>query len=146
MRMERGADMASSSSSAVRLEVGTMDEAPRDRVHLLPVDIESNGSANVDQYFTPAVQEHKGEMQVSYRGRMLQGRDLLVPSGYVGLVLKEDQQLCAEEEERTVRVKSAYSSLTYWNLESHPTPDDTVVMAMSWPQIAHAVHAPVEGE
>ncbi|XP_051900907.1 ribonuclease H2 subunit C [Pristis pectinata] len=134
--------MASSGNSTVRVEAGMLRGAPRDRVHLLPVDIESDGNARVDQYFTPAVQERDGELLVSYRGRALRGRDLPVPAGYVGLVLREDREPCSDEEERTVRVKSAFSSLTYWNLETRPTADDSVVMAMTWPRSPQAIHAP----
>ncbi|XP_078064586.1 ribonuclease H2 subunit C, partial [Mustelus asterias] len=86
-------------------------------------------------------------LQVSYRGRALRGRDLPVPPGYIGLVLKEDREpSLEEEEERTVRAKSTFSSLTYWNLETPPTADDSVVMALSWTQLADALQAPVEDE
>ncbi|XP_072102173.1 ribonuclease H2 subunit C [Mobula birostris] len=138
--------MASPGNSAVRVEARALEAVPRDRVHLLPVTIESDGNARVDQYFTPAVRERNGELLVSYRGRALRGRDLPMPPGYVGLVLREDQKPCSDEEERAVSVKSAFSSLTYWNLETRPTPDDTVVMAMGWTQIAQALHAPVGEE
>lgn len=32
-----------------------------------------------------------------------------------------------------------FDKLTYWNLETPPNSDDTVVMAMDWPELADAV-------
>lgn len=45
--------------------------------------------------------------------------------------------LCPQD--RTVKVTSVFDKLTYWNLETPPTSDDTVVMAMDWPELAEAV-------
>ena len=42
-------------------------------------------------------------------------------------------------QDRTVRVSSAFDKFTYWNLETPPNSDDTVVMAMDWPELAEAV-------
>ncbi|XP_078392539.1 ribonuclease H2 subunit C [Cetorhinus maximus] len=136
--------MTDTGSPVIELDLSSVKDPPRDGLHLLPAEVRSDGDANVRQYFTAAVRESDGEMQVSFRGRALRGRDLPVPLGYVGLVLKEDHEPCLEEEDRRVRVKSAFSSVTYWNLETPPTADDSVVMAMSWTQLAEAIHAPVE--
>ncbi|XP_041037979.1 ribonuclease H2 subunit C isoform X1 [Carcharodon carcharias] len=138
--------MANAGSPVIELDLSSMKDPPRDGLHLLPAEIESDGDANVHQYFTAAIQEREGEMQVSFRGRALRGRDLPVPLGYVGLVLKEDHEPCLEEEDRRLRVKSAFSSMTYWNLETPPTADDSVVMVMSWTQLAEAIHGPVEDQ
>lgn len=42
-------------------------------------------------------------------------------------------------QDRTVRLSSVFDKLTYWNLETPPNSDDTVVMAMDWPELAEAV-------
>lgn len=42
-------------------------------------------------------------------------------------------------QDRTVRLSSVFDKLTYWNLETPPNSDDTVVMAMDWPELADAV-------
>lgn len=34
-----------------------------------------------------------------------------------------------------------FDKLTYWNLETPPSSDDAVVMAMEWPELAEAVRA-----
>ncbi|XP_060711605.1 ribonuclease H2 subunit C [Hemiscyllium ocellatum] len=133
-------------SSVITVDLNSLKDPARDRVHLLPARVESDGSASVGQYFSPAIRHRDGALQVSFRGRPLLGRDLPLPPGYVGLVLKEDHRPCLEEEDRTVSVTSAFCSLTYWNLESRPTEDDSVAMAMGWTQIAKALHAPVEDQ
>lgn len=38
-----------------------------------------------------------------------------------------------------MKLSSVFDTLTYWNLETLPTSDDTVVMAMDWPELAEAV-------
>ena len=42
-------------------------------------------------------------------------------------------------QDRTVKVSSVFDKLTYWNMETSPNSDDTVVMAMDWPELAEAV-------
>ncbi|EMP39225.1 Ribonuclease H2 subunit C [Chelonia mydas] len=88
----------SESSSPVRLDLSSLREAPQDVLHLLPCEVEHNGSAPVDRYFTPAIRQGSQEKSVSFRGRSLKGQEVMVPQGYVGLVLKEDQRPCTEEE------------------------------------------------
>ncbi|XP_042705690.1 ribonuclease H2 subunit C [Chrysemys picta bellii] len=133
----------SESSSPIRLDLSSLREAPQDVLHLLPCEVEHNGSAPVARYFTPAIRQGSQEKSVSFRGRSLKGQEVIVPQGYVGLVLKEDQRPCTEEEERTVRLKSTFGTLTVWNLERAPSADDGLLLALSWPGIAEAIHAPV---
>ena len=47
--------------------------------------------------------------------------------------------VCLCVQDRTVKVSSMFDKLTYWNLETPPNSDDTVVMAMDWPELAEAV-------
>lgn len=42
-------------------------------------------------------------------------------------------------QDRAVKVTSVFDKLTYWNLETPPTSDDTLAMAMDWPELAEAV-------
>uniref|UniRef100_A0A8C4Y9H4 Uncharacterized protein n=1 Tax=Gopherus evgoodei TaxID=1825980 RepID=A0A8C4Y9H4_9SAUR len=133
----------SESSSPIRLDLSSLRGAPQDVLHLLPCEVEHNGSAPVDRYFTPAIRQGSQEKSVSFRGRSLKGQEVMVPQGYVGLVLKEDQRPCTEEEERTVRLKSTFGTLTVWNLERAPSADDGLLLALNWPGIAEAIHAPV---
>ncbi|KAL1262033.1 hypothetical protein QQF64_007298 [Cirrhinus molitorella] len=95
-------------------------------------------------FFNPTVKERKHETTVSFRGRGLKGQDLLCPKGYTGVVLKEIQKPASDQEDRVVKVSSVFHHFTYWNLETPPTSDDGVVMAMTWPQLAEAMHGPVD--
>ncbi|XP_033853445.3 ribonuclease H2 subunit C isoform X1 [Acipenser ruthenus] len=133
-----------SGSRVIRLDLASLQRAGGDSVHLLPCEIEHDGPANVGRYFSPAVKETKSEMIVSFRGRGLKGQEVSVPQGYSGMVLKEDHKPVSEDEDRSLRVRSTFSTLTCWNLETPPSSDDGVVMAMNWPVIAEAIHAPIE--
>ncbi|MGH0174239.1 UNVERIFIED_CONTAM: hypothetical protein FKN15_067253 [Acipenser sinensis] len=127
-----------SGSRVIRLDLASLQRAGGDPVHLLPCEIEHNGPASVGRYFSPAVKETKSEMIVSFRGRGLKGQEVSVPQGYSGMVLKEDHKPVSEDEDRSLRVRSTFSTLTCWNLETPPSSDDGVVMAMNWPVIAEA--------
>ncbi|KAM7417524.1 hypothetical protein PAMA_017252 [Pampus argenteus] len=134
----------SCNSSVTRLHVSSVDQAPRAPVHLMPCEIEYNGPAQVSQYLTATIKDRKHEKTVSFRGRGLKGQELSCPQGYTGLVLKEINKTGSDQEDRTVRVSSVFDKMTYWNLETAPNSDDTVVMAMDWPELAEAIHGPVE--
>lgn len=130
--------------SVTKIDLNSLREAGMDRVHMLPCEVEHNGEAKVDQYFTPAIRTTNSEMLVSFRGRSLKGEVVTIPKGYVGLILKEDHKPYSEEEDRTVRIKSTFSTFTRWNLETSPNSDDSVMMTLAWPELAEAIHAPVE--
>ncbi|XP_029965096.1 ribonuclease H2 subunit C [Salarias fasciatus] len=134
----------SCNTSVTRLCVSSVNEAQRAPVHLTPCEIEHNGPAQVSQYFTATTKNRKQEQTVSFRGRCLRGQELSCPQGYTGLVLKEINKPGSDQEDRTVKVSSVFDKLTYWNLETPPNSDDTVVMAMDWPELAEAIHGPVE--
>ncbi|XP_060107625.1 ribonuclease H2 subunit C [Heteronotia binoei] len=140
--------MAGEDRSLVRLALGTLQEAPHDRLHLLPCVIQHDGSAAVQRYFTPAIRgpqepESGDESTVSFRGRMLKGKQVLVPEGYVGLVLEEAAAPYLSSKERNMQVKSTFDSMTVWNLERAPNESDEILKAFSWPKIAEGIHAPV---
>ncbi|CAL8356721.1 unnamed protein product [Merluccius merluccius] len=76
----------SCNSSVTHVQLG---KAKHTAVHLMPCEIEHNGSAQVSQYLTSAIKDRKQEKTVSFRGRGLRGAELSCPQGYTGLVLKE---------------------------------------------------------
>uniref|UniRef100_A0A3P9LBJ8 Ribonuclease H2, subunit C n=1 Tax=Oryzias latipes TaxID=8090 RepID=A0A3P9LBJ8_ORYLA len=131
-------------SSVTHLHVSPVGQAERVPVHLLPCEIEHNGPAQVSQYFSATMKDHKGVKAVSFRGRGLKGQEICCPAGYTGLVLKDTNKPGSDQEDRTVRVSSVFDKLTYWNLDHPPTSDDTVVMAMDWPELAEAIHEPID--
>ncbi|XP_068614355.1 ribonuclease H2 subunit C-like [Brachionichthys hirsutus] len=134
----------SCNASVTRVQVTCARQAGRPPVHLLPCEIEHDGPAQVSQYFHSTTKNDKQEKTVSFRGRRLKGQELSCPQGYTGLVLKEINKPGSDQEDRTVRLTSVFDKLTYWNLETPPNSDDTVVMAMGWPELAEAIHGPVD--
>ncbi|XP_008418666.1 ribonuclease H2 subunit C isoform X1 [Poecilia reticulata] len=142
-------------ASVTCLQLSSLKRAEKAPVHLMPCEIEHNGLAQVSQYFTATAKENKKgtktdrpvfatDKTVSFRGRGLKGQEISCPDGYTGLVLKEVDRHGSDQEDRTVKVTSVFDKLTYWNLETPPTSDDTVVMAMDWPELAEAIHGTVE--
>nr|XP_057920707.1 ribonuclease H2 subunit C [Doryrhamphus excisus]XP_057920708.1 ribonuclease H2 subunit C [Doryrhamphus excisus] len=134
----------SSSGNVTRLDASSLGQAPREPLHFIPCEIEHNGPAEISRYFTAAIKDRKQEKTVSFRGRGLKGQDLSCPHGYTGLVLKDVNKTGSDQEDRTLKVTSLFDKLTYWNLETPPNSDDAVVMAMDWPELAEAIHGPVE--
>lgn len=134
----------SSNSCVTSVRLDSLKQADKPQVHLLPCEIEHDGRAEVLTYFTSTTKERKHEMSVSFRGRGLKGQELNCPQGYTGLVLKETQKPASDQEDRTVKVSSVFHNFTYWNLETPPTSDDGVVMAMAWSQLAEAIHGQVD--
>ncbi|KAE8607695.1 hypothetical protein XENTR_v10011254 [Xenopus tropicalis] len=126
-------------SSCVRVDPRSLSGAVSEPMHLLPCQIQREGAANVKGYFAPAVKDREGGKEVSFRGRTLKGQEVSVPSGYMGVVLREDQKPCSEEEDRLFTVKSTFRSFTQWNLETPPSADDVLIMSLIWPKIAAAV-------
>ncbi|XP_051716164.1 ribonuclease H2 subunit C [Ctenopharyngodon idella] len=134
----------SANSCVTSIRLDSLKQADKPQIHLLPCEIEHDGPAEVFKYFNPTVKERKQETTVSFRGRGLKGQELNCPQGYTGLVLKEVQKPASDQEDRIVKVSSVFHNFTYWNLETRPTSDDGVVMAMAWPQLAEAIHGPVD--
>ncbi|XP_072030689.1 ribonuclease H2 subunit C-like [Amphiura filiformis] len=116
--------------------------------HLIPATIEHDSSANVAQFFTTTKKKMRLiqtiEMTATFRGRQLQGQSVQVPEGYTGLVLKEPNKPFTEDEDRTFRATHQFKNFTYWNLETATCANDAIVKSMVWPQIAQAIHEPVE--
>ncbi|KAG7329117.1 hypothetical protein KOW79_007291 [Hemibagrus wyckioides] len=131
-------------SSVTVVQLGSVNQEHQAAIHLLPCDIEHDGAAQVAEFFTPTVKDRKHEKTVSFRGRGLKGQEVTHPQDYTGLVLKEVQKPSSDQEDRVVKVSSVFHNFTYWNLETPPTSDDRVVMAMAWPKLAEMIHAPVE--
>ncbi|KAG7464530.1 hypothetical protein MATL_G00166570 [Megalops atlanticus] len=134
----------SANGSVTSLQLGSVAGAEKPDVHLLPCEIEHDGPAEVTRYFTAALKDRKHEKSVSFRGRGLKGQEVSCPHGYTGLVLRENHKPTSDQEDRTVRVSSVFHRFTYWNLDTPPTSDDGVVMAMAWPEIAEAIHGLVD--
>ncbi|NP_001290913.1 ribonuclease H2 subunit C [Esox lucius] len=134
--------MTSSNCGVTTLRLDSQTE--RASVHLLPCEIEYDGAAEVSQFFTATIKDRKHEKTVSFRGRGLKGQEVICPQGYSGLVLREVNKPGSDQEDRNVKVSSVFQKFTYWNLETLPNSDDGIVMAMAWPDLADAIHGPVD--
>lgn len=123
--------------------------------HLMPCSIHLNGPASVSKYFQPVVSrsthnESDDILEASFRGRPLQGRVVELPSDYVGIVLKKEdnkgpQGDTAEdrndENQRWTPIHQ-FDKFTYWNWDKQPSANDTVVKALDWLEIAKVIHEP----
>ncbi|XP_053304380.1 ribonuclease H2 subunit C [Spea bombifrons] len=134
----------SSAVSCISVDVRSLRSAAQEPLHLLPCEVQKEGAASVREYFSPAVKDGDGGKEVSFRGRALRGQEVFIPSGFMGIVLKENHRPCTDDEDRSLTVRSTFNSFTQWNLEMPPSADDVLVMSLAWPKIATAMHAPVD--
>ncbi|XP_028917075.1 ribonuclease H2 subunit C [Ornithorhynchus anatinus] len=137
-------DPASLRAAAAAAAAAAGGGSPPTALHLLPCEIRHDGAAAVSRYFSPAVRPTPSGPVVSFRGRSLRGEEVRLPPGYVGLVLQEPERPLDQEEERTVRATTAFSSFTAWGLETAPGPDAGIHGALVWPGLAAAIHAAVD--
>ncbi|XP_068922461.1 ribonuclease H2 subunit C isoform X1 [Petaurus breviceps papuanus] len=132
----------------IRLQPSSVRAAAPTPLHLLPCEIQHDGPAAVSRFFSPAIRPGPSGARsmrgpvVSFRGRSLRGEEVMLPSGYVGLVLREEDKGKGPED-RTVQAIGTFSSFTLWGLETPPGPDARMHGALSWPSLATAIHAPV---
>ncbi|XP_034230628.1 ribonuclease H2 subunit C [Thrips palmi] len=114
-------------------------------VHYMPCRIKSDGPANVSSYFKPIPLESDPKYKkASFRGRPLLGKDIVMPSGYKGLVVQETKQPLVENIDRTLHVSHVFDKITYWNWDKMPSANDAFISALDWIDIAEAIHAPVD--
>ncbi|NXY86325.1 RNH2C Ribonuclease, partial [Alcedo cyanopectus] len=82
------------------------------------------------------------ELWASFRGRRLGGRELPLPPGYWGGVLREgdpppDSQ--GDPQGRWVTVTGTFDLITEWGADSCPSPTTGVALALQWGPLAQAV-------
>ena len=123
--------------------------------------------ARVNDFFL--VREEGANLTASFRGRGIKGMRLAVPEEYTGAVVmvteerkakkpkksskySEDDEEDDEDEEspapasggRTGTVAKVFRSMTVWQHDTAPLETDNPAQWMQWPQLAAALHAPVE--
>jgi len=118
----------------MKTETYTLGE--ESRVHLLPCSIAYDGNAPVNDFFK--VKKGDGAKtadRAAFRGRALQGREVVLPPQVQGIVLGK-----MEGGGGCVSVDGAFSKLTMWEHDVQP---DTGVMqdCLHWFEVADAVHA-----
>jgi ribonuclease H2 subunit C len=152
-----------------KMRVTVAKKTPEARLHLLPFAVVPQDDApmqpaRVSDYFL--VREEGANLSASFRGRAVKGVRVTVPEGYTGAVLMvsdngkakkgakrakysedEDEDADGEPEkveERKGTVTKVFRSMVVWQHDAPPQETDAAMQWMQWPQLAAAMHAPVE--
>ena len=124
------------------------EDLPTVELHHLPCKVNTNESANVKSYFCPKVVESNGKQSLrsTFRGRLLDGKTVKLPSNYCGYILTEKQKPFSEEENREVAVTGKFDSFTKWYLDSQFLGSNaTENVCSTWAgHLAEAVHGLIE--
>ncbi|KAL0862404.1 hypothetical protein Bca101_041522 [Brassica carinata] len=126
------------------------------QVHQVPCCIRFDGPAQVSNYFKPKSSEVEVDgvrtEEAYFRGRKLLGATISLPSGYSGFVLGQasnknangKRKACSDTEENPCwEAKAKFDKMTYWNHDTLPSKDDTILRSFHWFSIAEALHKPV---
>lgn len=77
----------------------------------------------------------------SFRGRPLQGRTIKLPEGYHGYAMSRTK---SGVPSKVAPQRKHFDKITYWNWDELPSDSDPTVKAISWVNIAKAIHDPIE--
>lgn len=127
---------------AIRLHMNKEDLAKQEEseLHLVPCKIHGDETANVSSYFKPYIRRVDEEYyDCSFRGYPLQGKKVIVPAGYKGMIFMENKK--AENESRNLYCTGTFSRFTYWNYDRIPSKNDALAAALDWIDIAEALHS-----
>ncbi|EEF31943.1 ribonuclease H2 subunit C [Ricinus communis] len=122
------------------------------QIHRLPCCIKYDGPCAVSHYFKPnptGVESEGLIIEESYfRGRKLQGATVPLPPGYSGFVIGKKKNKCFQENENSNcwEMNAKFENVTYWNLDTLPSLDDTFSRSFHWLSVAQALHKPVTAE
>ncbi|GFY61256.1 uncharacterized protein TNIN_403671 [Trichonephila inaurata madagascariensis] len=111
--------------------------------HLLPCKINYSGACNVSNYFTPYIREQGNHLTCSVRGHPLKGQKIKIPDSYIGVVLKENKNLSISDDKRDLKKVATFKEFTSWNWDIVPSPQDKLVKALQWINLASILHKPV---
>ncbi|XP_056366366.1 ribonuclease H2 subunit C [Oenanthe melanoleuca] len=127
----------------VRVRLRAAPAAPPEPlpVQLLPCRIQHDGPAPVAA-FLRVQPGADGELWSSFRGRRLGGRELPLPPGYRGLVLRGEEPGETPQAGWVTPVGS-FEAITDWGADAAPPPGRGLARALQWGPLAQALHAPV---
>uniref|UniRef100_A0A8C3UAA4 Uncharacterized protein n=1 Tax=Catharus ustulatus TaxID=91951 RepID=A0A8C3UAA4_CATUS len=129
-------------------------------VQLLPCRIQHDGPAPVAVFLRPRPGPG-GELWASFRGRRLGGRELPLPAGYRGLLLRGEEPGDPSQvrpggqrppEPPQVTLTGSFEAITDWGADTAPAPGQGLARALQWGPLAQAapltlplpqLHAPV---
>ncbi|KAJ2658472.1 hypothetical protein IW148_004677 [Coemansia sp. RSA 1199] len=114
-------------------------------LHLLPCSVDHNGPAKTTTYFLPTKQSAT-TFEAAFRGRQIHGRTVDVPPGYTGHVVESTSGSThdAFENNTSVRLEllsvEQFTSITVWEHDQLPRPDDEAISALAWTKVAQSIH------
>ncbi|NXA24527.1 RNH2C Ribonuclease, partial [Ibidorhyncha struthersii] len=82
------------------------------------------------------------ELWASFRGRRMGGRELPLPHGYRGVLLREGELPHGNKgdpKDRWVTVTGTFDVITDWGADAVPSPSRGLALALQWGPLAHAV-------
>lgn len=130
------------------------------KVQYLPVGVDDNVPANVDEFFNNYTREENGGMDFifridrncflsvntfatvmknSLRGYPLDGCQMKLPENYQGVVYQETKRPLVESTKRFFKTKGIFSEFTYWNYDKEPSNNDALKQALVWNDFANVV-------
>ncbi|CAK8697947.1 unnamed protein product [Clavelina lepadiformis] len=117
-------------------------------LHHLPCKIQANEEANVKSYFKPkkSLEGEKQCLSATFRGRPLDGKDIALPEGYVGVIVMEKNKPFSEEKLRSFDAVGCFKNFTQWYLDSQYTSENSIDMVcQTWAtSITSAIHSPID--
>ncbi|NXP70499.1 RNH2C Ribonuclease, partial [Ramphastos sulfuratus] len=129
-------------AAAIRLQAASVEPPPLLQVQLLPCRIGTDGPAPVASFLRPQ-RSADGALLASFRGRRLAGRDLALPGGFRGLLLREGESPPGptDPQPRGVSVAGSFDAIREWGADTAPS--GGLQRALQWAPLAQAIHSPV---
>ncbi|XP_055855398.1 uncharacterized protein LOC129918724 [Episyrphus balteatus] len=115
-------------------------------VQYFPAEIESDGEANVNEYFNNYTVSENGHLTNSLRGFPLDGIEFQVPSNLKGLVFQESLNTSDENCGKLFRVAGTFDNFTYWNYDKVPSAADGLRQAFEVLAVADELNKPLSAK
>lgn len=124
---------------SARLLIEKSDK-PTLRFQLLPFSLNHNGPAHVSKFFeSTVVVEQSQNLQASFRGKPLRGRQVSVPAGFTGLVLRSE----GKKKNQTFSPTGTFDSVISWKWDQNPD-SDPFGSVFDWTELSAAIHSSPE--
>lgn len=123
-----------SSQPNVKIDLSKNIPKKDSKVHLLPFSIEFSGEADVSSYFeSTIISDKEGLLKASFRGNPLNGHQVSLPKGFIGLEVKEDK--------KDLVANTSFSSVTSWKWDQNPKTLDDFKDSFDWIDVSAAIHS-----
>lgn len=108
--------------------------------HLMPFKINYKGPGATANYFETTIIQPNNQiksssstLEASFRGRPFKGKELNIPSGYFGAIIKKNNQIEAE----TI---GEFNKLYYWKYDEEVSETDPLPSSLNWFLVSSAIH------